>query len=307
MDGDRKMTSRRQPGGPLAAENVTPLPDFSGMTLEELAAAPTVYRDDLLNGQTAIISGAGSGMGRASAFLFARLGAKVVICGRREEKLLETKEAISRLCGKEIFHASLSIRDADQVEAFVADVFDRHGAPSVLVNSAGGQFSQDAIDFSRKGWNAVIDTNLNGTWWMMQETAKRWRDAKKPGNIVNIAAVVDRGMPQSAHSCAARAGVIYLSKTVSTEWAPLDIRVNCIAPGAIETEGVNRYPKETLAKFPLANPMKRFGDVWDIAEAAVYLAAPSSKYVTGSVLTIDGGMAQYGWVWPLGKPDWFKE
>lgn len=306
MDGDAKPRADKMRGD-RTADNVTPLPDYSGMTPEELASAPTVYRDDLLAGQTAIISGAGSGMGRAMAFLFARLGANVIICGRREERLAETRDKIASLVGKTISYAPLSIRDPEKVEEFISGVFERHGAPNVLINSAGGQFSQEAIDFSRKGWTAVIDTNLNGTWWMMQEAAKRWRDAKTPGNIINIAAVVDRGMPQSAHSCAARAGVIYLSKTVSTEWAPLNIRVNCIAPGAIETEGVNRYPKDALAKFPLANPMKRFGDVWDIAEAAVYLAAPSSKYVTGAVLTIDGGMSQYGWVWPVGKPEWFRE
>lgn len=306
MDGDAKPRAD-QMRGDRTADNVTPLPDYSGMTPEELASAPTVYRDDLLAGQTAIISGAGSGMGRAMAFLFARLGANVIICGRREERLAETRDKIASLVGKTISYAPLSIRDPEKVEEFISGVFERHGAPNVLINSAGGQFSQEAIDFSRKGWTAVIDTNLNGTWWMMQEAAKRWRAANTPGNIINIAAVVDRGMPQSAHSCAARAGVIYLSKTVSTEWAPLNIRVNCIAPGAIETEGVNRYPKDALAKFPLANPMKRFGDVWDIAEAAVYLAAPSSKYVTGAVLTIDGGMSQYGWVWPVGKPEWFRE
>lgn len=289
------------------AENVTPLLDYSGMTAAELASAPTVYRDGLLDGQTAVISGGGSGMGRAMAFLFARLGAKVVICGRRAEKLEETRDAIKSLVGKEIEFTSLSIREADTVEAFMANTFRRFGAPGVLVNSAGGQFSQDAIDFSRKGWLAVVDTNLNGTWWMMQEAAKHWRAAGKPGNIINIVAHVERGMPQSAHSCAARAGVIYLSKTVSTEWAPLNIRVNCIAPGAIETEGVNRYKKEDLAKFHEANPMKRFGDVWDVAETAVYLAAPSSKFVTGEVITVDGGMSQYGWVWPIGKPDYFKD
>jgi NAD(P)-dependent dehydrogenase (short-subunit alcohol dehydrogenase family) len=246
-------------------------------------------------------------MGRAMAFLFARLGAQVVICGRREEKLAETKTAIKEFCSKDISYTPLSIRDADNVEAFMEDTFNKFGPPSVIINSAGGQFSQDAIDFSRKGWLAVVDTNLNGTWWMMQEAAKRWRDKGVPGNIINIVANVERGMPQSAHSCAARAGVIYLSKTVSTEWAPMNIRVNCIAPGAIETEGVNRYSKNVLKEFPLANPMKRFGDVWDIAETAVYLAAPSSKFVTGEVITVDGGMAQYGWVWPNGKPDWFKE
>ncbi len=306
MDGDlRKGKPMQKPR--IIEEVDPPLVDYSGMTPEELAAAPTVFRDGLLDGRTAIISGAGSGMGRAMAFLFSRLGAKVVICGRREEKLTETRNAIRDLCGKEISFTPLSIRDPEQVEAFVDDVFARFGAPDVLINSAGGQFSQAAVDFSRKGWNAVIDTNLNGTWWMMQETAKRWRDLNKPGNIVNITATVERGMPQSAHSCAARAGIIYLSKTVSTEWAPLNIRVNCIAPGAVETEGVTQYPDGTLSKFAQANPMKKFGDVWDIAEGAVYLSAPSSKFITGTVLTIDGGMSQHGWVWPLGKPEWFKE
>lgn len=279
----------------------------TGMTAEALAVAETVYRPDLLAGTTAVISGGGSGMGRAMAFLFARLGARVVICGRREEKLAETKSDIQRLSGKTIDYEALTIRDPERVEAFMDATFSRYGAPSVLVNSAGGQFSQAAIDFSRKGWEAVIDTNLNGTWWMMQEAAKRWRGAGAPGNIINIVAHVARGMPQSAHSCAARAGVIYLSKTVSTEWAEHKIRVNCIAPGAIETEGVARYTADALKAFPLANPMKRFGDVWDIAETAVYLAAPSSKFVTGEVITVDGGMAQYGWVWPCGKPDYFKE
>ncbi|MEM9169380.1 MAG: SDR family oxidoreductase [Pseudomonadota bacterium] len=277
------------------------------MTLEELSNAPTVYRDGLLDGKTAVISGGGSGMGRAMAVLFARLGANVVICGRREEKLAEVRDGIKNHVGREISYKPLTIRDADSVDIFMEETFKKFGAIDVLINSAGGQFSQDAVDFSRKGWLAVIDTNLNGTWWMMQEAAQRWRDKGAPGNIINIVATVERGMPQSAHSCAARAGVIYLSKTVSTEWAPLNIKVNCIAPGAIETEGVTQYPGEALDNFPMANPMKRFGDVWDIAETAVYLAAPSSKFVTGEVIAVDGGMSQYGWVWPIGKPDYFKD
>ncbi len=304
MDGDMRDKKLRTAAG---ADDAPPAPHFSEMTPAELAAAPTVYRDGLMEGQTALISGAGSGMGRAMAFLFARLGANVAICGRREEKLAETRDGIKAHIGRDIAYTPMSIRDPARVEAFMEDAFDRFGPISVLINSAGGQYSQNAIDFSRKGWEAVIDTNLNGTWWMMQEAAKRWRDARAPGNIINIVAHVERGMPQSAHTCAARAGVIYLSKTVSTEWAEHDIRVNCIAPGAIKTEGVNHYPEDVLKDFHLANPMKRFGDVWDIAETAVYLAAPSSKFVTGEVITVDGGMAQHGWVWPGGKPDYFKE
>lgn len=281
--------------------------EYEGLTIEDLVQEPTVYRDDLFAGQTIVISGAGTGMGRAMAILTARLGANVVICGRRQDKLDEVKQAIAEATGKEITAQSVNIRDPESVEAFLESVFETFGRLDTLINSAGGQFSQAAIDFSRKGWLAVIDTNLNGTWWMMQEAAKRWRDRNQPGNIINIAAHVERGMPQSAHSCAARAGVIYVSKTVSTEWAEHNIRVNCIAPGAIETEGVTQYPPEALAEFHNANPMKKFGDVWDIAQTAVYLAAPSSKFVTGEVITVDGGMAQHGWVWPMGRPDYFKE
>lgn len=305
---DKKNTAKTlQPATGDAGATITPIRDFSGMTLEELAKAPTVYRDGLLEGYTTVISGGGSGMGRAMAVLFARLGANVVICGRREEKLAEVRDGIKKFVGRDISYKPLTIRDADSVDIFMEETFKKFGQIDVLINSAGGQFSQDAIDFSRKGWLAVIDTNLNGTWWMMQEAALRWREKGAPGNIINITATVERGMPQSAHTCAARAGVIYLSKTVSTEWAPLNIRVNCIAPGAIETEGVARYPADALKSFPMANPMKKFGDVWDIAETAVYLAAPSSKFVTGEVITVDGGMSQYGWVWPIGKPDYFKD
>ena len=272
MDGDMRDNKLRAAAS-AGVDEPEAVRDFSEMTAEELANAPTVYRDGLLEGQTAVISGAGSGMGRAMAYLFSRLGANVVICGRREAKLAETQDGIKAHIGRDIAYTPMSIRDADRVEAFMEETFQRFGSIDVLINSAGGQYSQNAIDFSRKGWEAVIDTNLNGTWWMMQEAAKRWRDTNTPGNIINIVAHVERGMPQSAHTCAARAGVIYLSKTVSTEWAEHNIKVNCIAPGAIKTEGVNLYPEDVLKDFHLANPMKRFGDVWDIAETAVYLAA----------------------------------
>jgi len=173
------------------------------------------------------------------------------------------------------------------------------------VNNAGGQFAQPAIDFTPKGWLAVIDTNLNGTWYMMQAAARRWRDAGQPGNIVNIVANVWRGMPQVAHTCAARAGVIYLSKTLSTEWAPLKIRVNCVSPGSINSEGLNVYEPEAAAQFFKTNPMKTLGDAYDVGQAVAYLGAPSGKFITGEVLVVDGGNNQWGDVWPGGRPDYF--
>lgn len=282
-----------------------PSPDW-GMSDAELATHPTVFRDDLLAGQVAVISGGGSGMGKAMAFLLTRLGAKVVICGRREDKLAATAEAIDRLVSGDVACRAMTIRDPEAVEELVDYTVAEFGALDILVNNGGGQFPQPAIDFSVKGWNAVIDTNLNGTWYMMQQAARRWQADGTSGSIVNIVANVWRGMPQVAHTCAARAGVIYLSKTLATEWAPLDIRVNCVSPGSVETEGFNVYPREAALSFKDTNPMRRTGDVFDIAEAVVYLAAPSGKFITGEVLVVDGGNQQWGDVWPHGKPDHFR-
>ena len=276
-----------------------------GLTNAELASQPTVYRDGLLDGKVVLVSGGGTGIGKAIAFLAARLGADVVICGRTESKLEEARAAIAEGTGREPVISAMSIREPEAVEQLLDMVHDRFGRLDTLVNNAGGQFPQDAIDFSRKGWSAVIDLNLNGTWWMMQEAARRWREKGVGGNIVNIVAHVERGMPQAAHSCAARAGVIYLSKTIATEWAPLNIRVNCVAPGTIETDGFTVYPPNALARFHEANPMKRLGSAWDVAEASVYLASDAANFVTGEVLTVDGGMAQWGVVWPAGMPEYF--
>jgi len=277
-----------------------------GMSDEELASRPLAFRDDLFAGQTFLISGGGSGFGRAIAYVCARLGANIMICGRRAEKLEETASGIRRLLKREVGTEAMSIRDPAAVARVIDATYERFGRLDSLVNNAGGQFPQAAIDFSVKGWLAVIDTNLNGTWYMMQSAARRWRAAGQPGNIVNIVAMVWRGMPQVAHTCAARAGVIYLSKTVSTEWAPLKIRVNCVASGSIDSEGLNAYDRHDAELFRYSNPLHELGDVFDIAQAVVYLSAPTGKFVTGEVLVVDGGNNQFGDVWPAGMPDYYK-
>jgi NAD(P)-dependent dehydrogenase (short-subunit alcohol dehydrogenase family) len=278
-----------------------------GLDEDALATRESVFRSDMLAGQRVLITGGGSGMGKAAACLAARLGAEVAICGRSPDKLAKTAEVIREATGRTLFTRAMTIRDPDEVEALIGEVHEALGGLDTLVNNAGGQFPQDAIDFSRKGWLAVIDTNLNGTWWMMQEAAKIWREKGLPGNIVNIVANVERGMPQAAHTCAARAGVIYLSKTLATEWAPHNIRINCIGPGVIETEGFGVYPEEALARFHKANPMKMRGDAWDVAEAIAYLASPAARFVNGDLMIIDGGQAQWGVIWPGGMPDYFNE
>ena len=140
----------------------------------------------------------------------------------------------------------------------------------------------------------------------MQVAARKWRDAGLPGSVVNVVAVVDRGMPGIAHTCAARSGVIGLSRTVAVEWAPLNIRVNCVAPGVISTEGVNVYPPELHASFAQANPMKRFGEVEDIANTICFLAGATGRFMTGEVVSVDGGARLWGDQWTIPKPDYFK-
>jgi len=273
-----------------------------GLSDNELATHKTSFAPDALAGQVAVISGGAGGIGRAVAWLFARLGASVILTGRKIEKLTPLVSALTK-AGFTARAEIMDIRNRDSVGAFWAAA----GRVDILVNSAGGQFPQAAIDFSPKGWDAVINTNLNGTWHMMQAAAQNWQESKTGGSIVNIVVVTTHGLYGVAHTVAARAGVIGLSRAVAVEWAPLGIRINCVAPGAIETEGWNVYTPEVRATYPKVNPMMRVGSAWDIAEGCAYLVAPSGRFVTGEVLTIDGGGQLWGETWTTGKPDYFKE
>jgi NAD(P)-dependent dehydrogenase (short-subunit alcohol dehydrogenase family) len=272
-----------------------------------LATAETVYRDGILDGHVMLIPGGGSGIGRATAILATRLGAQVMICGRREAVLKETADGIKKRLGKDIFWKAMTIRDPDQVTALVDEAWARFGHIDTLVNSAGGQFIQPSLDYSVKGWLAVIDTNLNGHWWTMQACGRKWRDNDHPGNIVNIISVVDRGLPSVVHTAAARGGVITLSKSIAVEWAQYRIRVNCVAPGAILSDGIGNYSEEHEGRLPSGNPMRRMGDTMDMAQAVIYLSAPSGKFITGEQIRIDGGSQLWsGGGSQKGLPDWFR-
>lgn len=272
---------------------------------ETLWASETVYRSDLFKGKVALVSGGGSGIGRAAALLFARLGATVVICGRTLEKL-DKVVAFATAKGASMTAMTVNVREPEQVDALYQQIHAEFGRLDYVVNNAGGQFPQNAIDYAPKGWMAVINNNLNGTWFMMQRAAQYWREQKTPGSIVNIVVVIERGMPGVAHTVAARAGIIGASRTVAVEWAPLGVRVNCVAPGLTATEGLDVYPPEAVKEFPLANPQKRPGTPMEIAEACIYLSASSGSFVTGEVLTVDGGGKLWGELWTAGRPAYYK-
>ncbi|MFO1025846.1 MAG: SDR family oxidoreductase [Acetobacteraceae bacterium] len=285
--------------------DTAPPPPTYGFSDDFLATQQLPWRDGLFAGQRVLVSGAATGFGRCIATTFARLGADLVIIGRKKERLEEAATFFRRF-GQDVVTHPMTIRNPDEVH----DLFERlqaeTGGIDVLVNNAGGQFPQAALEFSVKGWNAVIDTNLNGTWYMMQNAARRWAADGRPGSIVNIVVDFWRGMPGIAHTCAARAGVVYLSKTVAVEWSPLKIRVNCVAPGAHETSGFAVYPPEGIASFKESNPMRKVGDAQDVADACVYLASSTGKFITGEVVTVDGGGQLWGDMWPTGRPDYFK-
>jgi citronellol/citronellal dehydrogenase len=276
-----------------------------GRTDEQLATLPLAFASDIFTDKVVAISGAGSGIGRGIAHWVARLGGKLVLCGRRVETLESTAASIARYGTESLIHP-LSIRDPSAVAAMFDHAWAHFGKIDILVNNAGGQFPQAAIEFSHKGWAAVIDTNLNGTWYMMQAAARKWQQERLAGSIVNVVAVIWRGMPGVAHTCAARAGVIYASKTVAIEWAPLNIRVNCVAPGIISTNGMNVYPDGAVQDMPNTNLMKRFGQIEDVANAVCFLAGDTGRFITGEVLTVDGGNQLWGDQWTISKPAYFR-
>lgn len=270
-----------------------------------LAGAKLVLADGLFDGQAVLVSGGGSGIGKAIAWTFARLGARVTICGRNRERL-EIAAAGFAAHGLSVAVHQANIREEEQVEAMFAALEERHGTLDILVNNAGGQFPMDAIDIPAKGWRAVVDNNLTGTWLMMQRAARAWRDAGRGGIIVNVAAAVERGVPGIIHTSAARAGIINAARTAAVEWAPLGIRINTVAPGTIDSGGLRVYPEHARRIFHLANPQKSYGDPWDLAQMTAILASDAARFMTGSTVTVDGGGALWGDLFTAGRPDYFS-
>jgi NAD(P)-dependent dehydrogenase (short-subunit alcohol dehydrogenase family) len=280
---------------------------------DELARLPTAFRDDLFAGKTVLVSGGAGGIGLAICTLFGRLGATVVTCGRDADKLEAVEERL-RSIGVDCWSMVATIRDPEQVAALMERVWQRQGGLDMLVNNAGGQFAARSVDITPKGWAAVVETNLYGTWYMMQAAARRWiaddgGEARPAGvmpdrSVVNISTLTGQGSVGVPHTSAARAGQVQLTRSLALELAPHGVRANAIAVGVVRSPGLVHYPAEARPSFD-HNPQRRLGDVHDVAEAAVYLAGPAASFITGSVLEVAGGANIWGEYWPLGKPDWF--
>jgi citronellol/citronellal dehydrogenase len=250
------------------------------------------FAPDLFAGQTALVTGGGSGLGRAIAEGLARAGADLLLAARRVERCEAAAKEISAATGRRVEAAFVNIRERDAVEALEARARDRFGRIDVLVNNAGGQFAQPAREFKPKGWQAVIDTNLTGSWNMIQVFGNRMLDGAG-GTITNVIAVVGRGFPGLAHTAAARAGVLELTRTLAYEWGP-KVRLNCVAPGAVATEGFRDTYDPNIAEVFEGIPLARYGTREEIANGVVFLSSPAASYITGEVLFVAGGQQSYG-------------
>lgn len=243
-------------------------------------------------GKIAVVTGGGSGMGRAMALEFARLGAAVVVAGRRPEPLEETIALIEDDGG--YGHAKpTDVRDADQVDALVADAVKRFGRVDVLVNNAAGNFISRAEDLSPNGWTAVVGIVLNGSFFCSRAVGRHMISRGQGGAIVSVLAnYVWSGSPGTIHSAAAKAGVLAMTQTLAVEWARFRIRVNAVAPGPIDTAGAATQlwsSPEAVRRITESVPLGRWGQPSEVADAVAFLVSPLASYITGDTLTIDGG------------------
>ncbi|KNC53059.1 short-chain dehydrogenase/reductase SDR [Thecamonas trahens ATCC 50062] len=264
----------------------------------------SVYANDVLGGEVVLVTGGGSGIGLATAWAAVAGGAAgVAIAGRKghrleaaAEVLVERGEAEGYDC--RILPVVMDIRHLASVESGIATVIDVFGRIDVVVNNAGGQYVSPAEDISPKGWRAVVDTNLTGTWNVLVgvfaalDAAAPDKAALRGLRCVNVVADMWAGMPHMAHSGAARAGVVNLTHTLAVEWARYGIRINAVAPGIIVSSGLDSYPAPVRAALPsiaAACPTGRGGTESEVAAAIIFLASSGASYVNGAVLRVDGG------------------
>ncbi|MEM8961846.1 MAG: SDR family oxidoreductase [Acidobacteriota bacterium] len=250
-----------------------------------------MYQSDLLAGQTILVTGGGSGLGRAMAERFGSVGAKVGVLGRRPEPLTETVEAI-RGAGGTAAWASVDIRD----RAGVADAIDQLegelGPIDGLVNNAAGNFLACTEDLSVGAFDAVVQIVLYGTFHATQVLGQKWIERGTNAHVLSIVTTYAwTGSPFVVPSACAKAGVLAMTRSLAVEWATYGIRLNAIAPGPFPTEGAfsRLMPPDFLEKAKKANPLGRFGEPEELANLATFLFAPQSSYLNGEVVTIDGG------------------
>jgi NAD(P)-dependent dehydrogenase (short-subunit alcohol dehydrogenase family) len=255
------------------------------------AAGETALRDGTYDGTTVFVTGAGTGLGKAIASEFARLGASLVIASRKPEHLAAGRAAIESI-GAPGLTVECDIREPDSIAAAFDAAEERFGLPGVLVNNAAANFPATAEDMSPNAWRTVVDITLNGTYFCCREFGRRHLAAGAPGSIVNIGATYAwTGGPGFAHSAAAKAGVKNLTESLAVEWGPYGIQVNCLVPGLMPHEDMTDDIQGNLSRThdkDATQPALRVGQRQELGWAATFLASPYGRFISGHTLVVDG-------------------
>lgn len=244
-----------------------------------------------------LVTGGASGIGLAITQQFLQYGATVYIASRKPERLQQALVNLQQMGN--CYAVPLDIRQPEQLLEVAQIIKNKSNKLDILINNAGGQFPMAAENISTNGWNAVINTNLNGTFYTTKQMANSFFIPQKQGAIVNIIANIFRGFPGMSHTGAARAGVDNLTKSLAVEWATHNIRVNAIAPGIIQSSGLENYPPEFLQGITNKIPAKRLGTTQEVAYSTLFLSSYMANYITGETLYIDGGQKLWGNIWEI--------
>ncbi len=252
-----------------------------------------VFRSDALAGKVALVTGGGTGIGRATALALAAAGASIFLAGRRSELLAETQARIVAAGGEAGYRAG-DLREAAEPEALVGAVLETYGRIDILVNNAGGQFAAPAAEISGNGWEAVYRLSVSAAWNLTRTAFRRSFRPQRSGLVVFLAFAPTKGLAGMVHATSARAALRQLASDLAGEWSRYGVRSITIAPGLIATDGLSQYTPAAVSAWTDGIPMRRLGTPEEVADVIVFCASDAARYLSGITIPVDGGADAWG-------------